>query len=626
MTFSNSSWDRESSKRLVSPAFVLNPPRVEFEFSNRRSTKIFQHVLGSVEFTSTGINPPRDSLINKSYGQRSLGGYKFPSISHTHILPSLLNSEIEIFAHGVPVKAGWENCAMSGMTCSEGESNTKCEAGKCVIGRLTKEGDGNKWRYESYSVPDLYYYVYGVESVDLLSVMRGLFPLPGDNGVVEVHKPASISTTVYLPPNTYSRESFIRRVIRFFTNESVQDSVNIFLREVMGSDIQATLPAEKRTYDRVQKAVTESLPGVWSEFVSAALDEIWANRMTLTNRDFLVTVYESLGQLYTKGVQVAMSSLRVSDLQSDSDISRPVYNRLPGISGGYNNDDPGSDVSAWVVSGADMELSDSKTRLDHFYDNFLDPETCYPLNLDWIAQHLGFFGGMWDLTWDTSVKRILIANAHKNELPESGLWTRDPGMDTLRSLDLSRIEELDGTDTVVRYSKKVYNPDAEIVEVEDVPELVVDISNWPGLIPARGSLVSLIFMFWVFGIKAISGEEMIQDEDGSYRVRSGLRRAEFTAPVNVPIVTDVIHVGTEEDAEVGVYPNQLIADVSACQDVNLANTVVVRMPFYYNRDGRTWDAARNIVENWMSGTAAKRLQYGYAAADLLVAEDVLYTL
>jgi hypothetical protein len=48
------------------------------------------------------------------------------------------------------------------------------------------------------------------------------------------------------------------------------------------------------------------------------------------------------------------------------------------------------------------------------------------------------------------------------------------------------------------------------------------------------------------------------------------------------------------------------------------------MPFYYNRDGRTWDSARSIMDNWMTATADKKLQYGYPVADLLVAEDVFF--
>jgi hypothetical protein len=614
MTLSNSSWDRERVKGLKSPAFILHPARVIHEFANRGTRKIFQHSLGRVDFNERGINPARDEVINSSYGERTLSGYRYPSISHTHTLPTLLSDELEVLAHGAPVKGGWENCAMAGMTCLEGDSDTRCEVGKCVIGRVVR--DGERWKFESYTVPELYYYVYGEEYVDLLSVMRGSFSLPGGAGVVPVPRMASTATRVYLPPQLYSRESFVRRVIKSLEPESLQDSLNIFVRSVLGSDILATVGVERKTYERVESTVNKVLPSVWAGFVIAELDEIWRERVGLTNRDFLVQVYNTLELLYKRAVQASGSSIRGGRVDVDGNISRPVYNRLPGVSGAYNNDSPGEDVAAWLTSGADMELSDSKTRIDWFYDTFLNPDTCYPLNLDWIAQHMGFFGGMWNLEWDAGVKRLLIANAHKNEIVEGGMWTLDPEQDTLRGLDLSQIRE--------GYYRKTLNINTQLVEIEEVEELKVDVSSWPGLIPSRGSLLSLLFMFWAFGIRAVREGELMQNEQGEYVVRSGLRQVEFDAPVNLPVVTDVIHVGSEQDAEVGVYANQLIADVSPCQDVNSANSIVVRMPFYYNRDGRSWDAARGIVEGWMPGTAAKRLQYGYSAADLFVAEDVFY--
>lgn len=626
MKYSNSSWDRKLSKQTVSPAFVLHRSRVEFEFENRKSNKIFQHSLGNVEFKDSVVNSNRDTLIADLYNEKIADDYKYPSISHAHILPILMTNELEVLAHGIPVKGGWENCAISGMTCLEGESDSKCEIGKCKIGKISRQDNTDRWTYESYSVPGLYYYVHGVESVELISVVRGFFTLPGGEQVVPVNRVASVACTVYLPPNTYSDESFVRRVLKFLSPQSVQDSLNIFLREVMGDDIFATVPVEQKTYDKIREAIVNSLPEVWAEFVFISLGGIWENRNGLTNRQFLIEAYSALGQLYDRGIQVMLSSFRASALYEDRDISRPVYGRLPGTSGGYNNDNNfDEDVSAWIVSGADMELSDSKTRLDHFYDNFLDPETCYPLNLDWIAQHLGFFGGLWDLQWSNETKRILIANAHKNELEEGELWTKSPDLDTLKSIDLSKIESLQGTSTQSRYFKKVYNINNNLVEYQPVSQLLADMSSWTGLIPSRGSLLSVLFMFWVFGIKSVSGEEMSIGSDGNYRVKSGLRRSEYDAPVNLPVISDVIHVGTVTDAEAGVYPNQLIADMAVCQDVNSANTVIIRMPFYYNRDGRTWDVASSIVENWMPSTAAKRIQYGYSAADLLVAEDVFYT-
>jgi hypothetical protein len=599
---------------------------VNFQFANDRArSKIFQHVIGQVEFTQDGQsrNRARDEVIQREYDQKTLSEYKYRSISHVHTIPVLLSDEVEVLAHGVPVPNGLENCAMAGMSCSDGASNTECEVGKCVIGKLINEEQG-KWRYESYTVPDLYYYLYGEEVVETLSVSRGVFPLPGTNESVNVDKVASVYSTVYLPPSTYSEESFTRRVVKFLSPTSFQDSLDIFVRLILSSDILATVPLERKTYDRVFNSVTESLPLAWSEFIAAGLDELWDDRENLTNREFVAESYNVLGLLYQRAVQFALSSFRLPAITIDGQISRPVYNRLPGVSGAYNNEDSDSDVAKWLTSGSDMELSDSKTRIDWFYNNFLDPETCYPLNLDWIAQHMGFIGEMWNLEWDSPFKRLLLRNAHKNDLPEGGLWTLDPEEDSLRRLDLSQIEVLQGTSTIARYRKKTFNGDSDFVEESVVSDLVIDISQWPGLIPARGSLLSVLFMFWAFNIKAVSGEEFVQDGDGSYRVRSGLRQAESNAPVNLPVVWDVIHVGTEQDAEVGMYANQLVAGMAVCRDVNLSNTIVIRMPFYYNRDGRTWDAARSIMDNWMTATADKKLQYGYPVADLLVAEDVFF--
>jgi hypothetical protein len=599
---------------------------VNFEFANDRArSKIFQHVIGRVEFTQDGQskNRARDEVIRREYDQKTLSEYKYRSISHVHTLPVLLSDEVEVLAHGVPVPNGLENCAMAGMSCSDGASDTECEVGKCVIGRLVNEERG-KWRYESYTVPDLYYYLYGEEVVETLAVSRGVFQLPGADESVNVDKVASVYSTVYLPPSTYSGESFTRRVVKFLSPTSLQDSLDIFVRLILSSDILATVPLERKTYDRVFNSVTESLPSAWSEFIAAELDELWGDRENLTNREFVAESYNVLGLLYQKAIQFALSSFRLPAIAIDGQISRPVYNRLPGVSGAYNNEDSDSDVAKWLTSGSDMELSDSKTRIDWFYNNFLDPETCYPLNLDWTAQHMGFFGGMWNLEWDSPFKRLLLRNAHKNDLPEGGLWTRDSEEDTLRGIDLSQIEFACGNNTVSRYSKNLYNLDNSLVERVVVDELIADMSQWPGLIPARGSLLSVIFMFWAFNIKAVSAEEFAVNDDGSYSVRSGLRALESSSPVNLPVIWDVIHVGTDQDAEVGMYSNQLVADMAVCRDVNLANTVVIRMPFYYNRDGKTWDAAKSIIDNWMTATADKRLQYGYPVSDLLTADDFFF--
>jgi hypothetical protein len=307
-----------------------------------------------------------------------------------------------------------------------------------------------------------------------------------------------------------------------------------------------------------------------------------------------------------------------------------VYNRLPGVEGAYNRE--GEDtVAKWLTSGTDDLLSGSKLSVDRFYRNTLNPDTCYPLNLDWLAQHFGFIGGLWNIEWPSGVKRKILKNAHVNMLEEDSLWTKDPDTDTLRLIDKSSIEQLNvdqstGEVTMAyRYISKGYDSDTELTSLSQFNSLKVDVSQWPGLLPSRGSLISLLFMFWVLNIKAPSPEEMVYNiDDGTFSVKNGLRANESTAPVNLPYTTDVLRVGDNSDSEIDNFPNQLIADISTSQDEESANTVVIRMPFYYNRNGRTWDATVSVLENYVPCTSLKRVQYAYSAADLLVADDILF--
>jgi hypothetical protein len=629
MRSSNSVWGRKFKNRIRSAAFSLKPPRIGFSYGDEG--------LGSITFNSEerNLNESRQEVIDKYYEESTLNGYKYPSISHSHVKASLLNGDLEVLSHGVPVKQGWENCSMLGITCSEGDSNVKCNPGKCVIGRISKEGGvEDKWKYESYSTEGLHYYVYGKEYINLQPVLRGEFILPGGVDSVSVTRMASPSSTIYLPPSTYSGETFTRRVIRFFDPDSFQDSVNIFTRSLLGTEFISISTVQVELYEKVVETIASSLPSPWHEVVTGEIKEVWLSRYTgtfLTNRDFLVNCYGVLGLMYTRAIQVAGSSFRVSTVELDEDIARPVYNRLPGVSGAYNSEDSESNVSSWLVSGADMELSNSKTLIDGFYRVFLDHETCYPLNLDWIAQHMGLTAPLWDIKWRDDVKRIILRNAHKNGItPDGNIWITDSEQSTLRRIDFSYIEstsvdEISGlVSTSGRYKEKIYDPDTELVSLQDVDSIRADITNWQGLLPSRGSLISILFMFWVFGIKAPSGEEF-EFVDGAYRVKSGLRQFEFDAPVNMPVRYDVLHVGSEDDLEIGNYSNQLVADVGVFYDVNKSNTMVLRMPFYYNRNGVSWDAAESIMENWVPGTAVKRVQYGYAVADLLRADDLYFS-
>lgn len=635
MISSNSTWDRGTAKRPVSPAFVYGRSRVSYEFSNRRSTKIFSHKLGNIVFQSgleIDLTDSRNDLITGLYGTRDVGGYVYKSVSHVHIVPTLIGSDLSVLGHGVPVKSGWENCAMVGTDCEEGESDTKCEAGKCRIGTLTRVS-GDKWRYDSLTVPGLYYFVFGTESVTLRSVTKGLFTLPAGVGTVSVPRVASIPATVYLPLSTYSAETFTRRVITTLNNDgtvrSLTDSVDNFLRSLLDgyyNEVRVELDVKNKLISTLES----NTPPVWHPVIRNAIETVWSQRyegVDMTNRDFGIRAYEVLTGLYSQGLQVMLSGIKGSRVSVDNTIGRPVYGRLPGVSGSYNNESTDT-VAKWLTAGSDNLLSGTKTSLDHFYRTYLDPETCYPLNLDWLAQHLGFVGGLWDLEWPAKVKRVLLANAHVNRVSGS-MWTQDQDQDTLRDIDMARIERVSvnmGTgavSTAYRYSRKSYDTNTDLTAFTTFNNLVVDTSRWQGILPSKGNMVTLLFMFWALGIKAHSPEEMRYSDD-SYFVRSGLRERELTSPVNTPYMTDVLRVGDDIDAETGNYSNQLIADIGTCQDELSANTVIVRMPFYYNRNGRSWDAARQVLDNYMPSTAINRIQYAYAVADLLVADDVFF--
>jgi len=513
-------------------------------------------------------------------------------------------------------------------TCIGTGSDSQCERGKCKIGTVTATTKKNKWRFDSATVPGLYYYVFGTDSITLKSVVRGSFVLPAGQSAIAVTNIASIPTTIYLPPNSYSEETFVRRVITVVSGSElrgIKDSANDFVRELLQNNL-ASVAVEDEVRNRVENAIVSSLDKIWADFVLSTIATIWSES-GLTNRDFLLRVYEEMSVLYRSYLQVGMSSVRFGRLNTDPDQARPVYNRLPGISGAYNSEDNPDNPSKWLVSGVDSYLSFYKNHLlDRFYSLYLDYQTCYPGCLDWIGQHLGYSSEFWKLSWDSSIKRALIANAHVNRI-QGQMWQTS---DTLKKIDLSVIETINANSftgvvtTQARHFKRQYYSSYQATYLTQELNLTVSLANWNGILPGKGSLTTLMVLFSIFNIKAVSGEELKYNSDGTYSVKSGLRQYEVSAPINTPYMVDNLRVGTETDSEVGNFPNQLVADLSRFYDDTAANTVVIRMPFYYNRNGRTWNSVQSIVDNFVPTSSVSRVQYAYSAADLMVAGDYFF--
>jgi len=48
------------------------------------------------------------------------------------------------------------------------------------------------------------------------------------------------------------------------------------------------------------------------------------------------------------------------------------------------------------------------------------------------------------------------------------------------------------------------------------------------------------------------------------------------------------------------------------------------MPYYYNRDGKTWDLVSSIAKYWTNTTLNTRVQYAYLSADLWQIGDAFF--
>lgn len=111
---------------------------------------------------------------------------------------------------------------------------------------------------------------------------------------------------------------------------------------------------------------------------------------------------------------------------------------------------------------------------------------------------------------------------------------------------------------------------------------------------------------------------------GVLRVKSGLRSKEGDAPVLLPTKYTLPQVGTEADKAINAYENQLVAGVTSITTPQESNNIFFRLPFYYNRDGTTWNLVESIAKYWLSGSLNARPQYAFLAADLWQQGDAFF--
>ena len=662
-----STWDSVQTKRLRK---AFNPARVTVEFSRTAPQKIFSHVLGQIDFTEVkDLNPPREQVI-----AQELSSFKYPNVSHVFtsvvITSPETSGEFLVYAHGAQVGGltpNKESCSVLGLKCASGEGNDDvCNVAKCIIGELERVKN-TKWVYRSEAT-DVQYYLPGPKSARLKTLLRGSF-----EGVA-VDAAASVSSVVYFPPKHYFSEDFIETAL-------------IRIDERLDTPSKV-IGIENRKQRFAQKVLMLAYPQVTEGFVNSqaynamnvaelkktllevfsSIDDVWFNAITqIVNSDssalpidLVLSVYDQVDDLFSKLIQVIPSSMaKASYSFAKEQIARPVYSRLPGLAEAYRTDPAFSDLeppAQWLTSGVDEFLSEKKDQIAAFYEDFLDPDTCTPLVLDWLAQHVGLTGELWDSSWENSIKVGMIKNAFgwwdkskavsipglgESKTPKGevlsefpfteDIWVDEETEDNLLDISFAEIEKIqvDEDDNVVGadfYMEKQYDEDSGLVSLVPAEKVKISKDKWNGLMEAKGSLLGVAFLCSLFGLKAHSPEELevINLERRIFKPRTGLRSAEVGAPTLLPYKPEVIQVGTEDDAAISNFANQLVAGVSRFASIEDSKNVIFRVPYYYNRNGRSWRATEYIARAWLPNNLNARVQHPYLSAGLWACGDAFF--
>ena len=698
-------WDSIKSKRR-NPS--LSSGHIILEFDRTKKQKIFAHKLGRITFETKDVNTSRNDVIEVQKGNLDLNGFVYKNVGHTYSDTEVTAEDpslggFPIYAHGHPLggteHGGMESCSREGLTCKGGEgTDDLCNPGKCLIGKLSHVRN-KKWKYESVNTYDsdlpLIYYRNGTEEISLHTILRG--KVVGFNNseavTLSITSPASKYTKIYLPPKYYFSEDFIDTAIKVIDERltSVNNPPKLSLiglenkkDKFISSFIILVYPKKSEGSlnnilyeDGVREEVKNqalslfsTLPQKWFEQCSAIIEDEWLYREARihTNFSFISTIYDRVKDLFGKIIQVTESSLKRGTLDyQKTSISRPVYSRLPGISEAYRIDPLFSEAESpaqWLTSGADDFLSKKKDQISSFYENYLDPETCSPLVLDWLAQHVGLTGDLWDTRWERKIKVALIKNAFGwfdrektttlpgvdgvktpkgealNQFPfsSSALWTSNELEDNSNKIKLDETNSLVYNSTKFisesLFKQRIYNPDTKITSVLGGNSIKIYDGKWNGLMEAKGSILSFAFLSSVFNLKSHSDIELetddivIQKLDGNkkYSVlvkkpKNGLRNVEVEAPPLWPYKPEILQVGGETDLKINNYSNQIVAGISRVTTLEDSKNVFFRVPYYYNRNGKSWDRVDYIAKNWLPDNLNKRTQYAYLSADLWAVGD-----
>lgn len=403
-------------------------------------------------------------------------------------------------------------------------------------------------------------------------------------------------------------------------------------------------------------------------------------------------------------------------------------------------------VTEWLTSGADSLLIESKEKIDRFFNEYLNPDTCFSESLDWLAQHVGLNDSIYRTDYSDSLKRVLIKNALGwsdsalsfdvrfpngevksyntpkgevlNSIPfNNQQWSsteftsksiiksntisgsksgeqvfsnkNNEGKILFEKILFPEIKKLINSDgffleldssltedysyTLVRFYGDIlpsfikeaekyflkgvgenkyelysefgnkifieeYFPESDIfvenlfkVNITDSVNFIYNKNIWEGIHQSKGSRIGLAFALSLpvtkkgsFVHSHVLEELSYSQSEDIFKVKSGLRinELESISPLLRPWEREYLQVGDER----GSFSNQLIADASEVKEDNDSYNLVFRLPFYYNRNGRTWKYVLQVKENWLPASASSRIQYPYLASELWSVGDAFFEL
>jgi hypothetical protein len=272
--------------------------------------------------------------------------------------------------------------------------------------------------------------------------------------------------------------------------------------------------------------------------------------------------------IYGKDLRVAYG---MSPMYS-SRTKEELYSAKDKLSWKMLSDDkiPSPPVAKWMLAGVDEFLREKKHDIESFYYSYLDPTECSVKNLDWLAQHVGLTEPFWNVKWDQKYKRALIKNAlgwFEESLTQTvggteyettkgevlleypfteDLWrtahgTLTDGVD-FSEIDLSKIPKI----LYSSYDKSISN-ESYVTKNNGskADEFSVYKQDWKGLIESKGSVMSLLFLFSLFQVKAHTANELSFEQirkkaevDVVFSIPSDASSG-VTIPSDTVLVTDV---------------------------------------------------------------------------------------